>query len=160
MLNRGNDGKKRGGGFTKLCSLSPALQEFVGASELARTEVNTVTWLLSYVYLALDEWYLLIMKRIISLTSFLLCLFALRLSRSFGHIFGKIICKTKTIGGRFCPMRDWGRSSMSIRLICSKWIKLWPSISGHWILRVLIHCTIILCVPLSMSGASRVAVEC
>lgn len=43
MLNRGNDGKKRGGGFTKLCSLSPALQEFVGASELARTEVNTVT---------------------------------------------------------------------------------------------------------------------
>jgi upstream activation factor subunit UAF30 len=55
MLNRGNDGKKRGGGFTKLCSLSPALQEFVGASELARTEVNTVTRLLSYVYLALDE---------------------------------------------------------------------------------------------------------
>lgn len=55
MLNRGNDGKKRGGGFTKLCSLSPALQEFVGASELARTEVNTITWLLSFhIYLALD----------------------------------------------------------------------------------------------------------
>uniref|UniRef100_A0A804P7T2 Upstream activation factor subunit spp27 n=1 Tax=Zea mays TaxID=4577 RepID=A0A804P7T2_MAIZE len=41
---RGNDGKKRGGGFTKLCSLSPALQEFVGASELARTEVVKKLW--------------------------------------------------------------------------------------------------------------------
>ncbi|ONM09676.1 SWIB complex BAF60b domain-containing protein [Zea mays] len=40
----GNDGKKRGGGFTKLCSLSPALQEFVGASELARTEVVKKLW--------------------------------------------------------------------------------------------------------------------
>ncbi|KAL5210169.1 hypothetical protein ABZP36_005792 [Zizania latifolia] len=34
-----SDGKRRGGGFTKLCSLSPTLQEFVGAPELARTEV-------------------------------------------------------------------------------------------------------------------------
>ncbi|XP_066326696.1 upstream activation factor subunit spp27-like [Miscanthus floridulus] len=41
---RGDDGKKRGGGFTKLCSLSPALQEFVGASELARTEVVKKLW--------------------------------------------------------------------------------------------------------------------
>ncbi|XP_066386097.1 upstream activation factor subunit spp27-like [Miscanthus floridulus] len=41
---RGNGGKKRGGGFTKLCSLSPALQEFVGASELARTEVVKKLW--------------------------------------------------------------------------------------------------------------------
>ena len=31
--------KKRGGGFTKLSSLSPELQKFTGASELARTEV-------------------------------------------------------------------------------------------------------------------------
>ncbi|KAJ6766186.1 SWI/SNF-RELATED MATRIX-ASSOCIATED ACTIN-DEPENDENT REGULATOR OF CHROMATIN SUBFAMILY D [Salix purpurea] len=31
--------KKRGGGFTKLCSLSPQLQEFVGVPELARTGV-------------------------------------------------------------------------------------------------------------------------
>jgi hypothetical protein len=34
------DGKRKGGGFTKLCSISPTLQEFVGASELARTEVT------------------------------------------------------------------------------------------------------------------------
>ncbi|KAK7826166.1 upstream activation factor subunit spp27 [Quercus suber] len=33
-----NEVKKRGGGFTKLCGLSPQLQEFVGASEMARTE--------------------------------------------------------------------------------------------------------------------------
>jgi len=31
--------KKRGGGFCKLCSLSPQLQEFMGAPEMARTEV-------------------------------------------------------------------------------------------------------------------------
>ena len=31
--------KKRGGGFTKLCSLSPQLQELVGVPELARTGV-------------------------------------------------------------------------------------------------------------------------
>ncbi|KAG0467144.1 hypothetical protein HPP92_018724 [Vanilla planifolia] len=36
--------KKRGGGFTKLCSLSPQLQEFVGVSELARTEVVKHLW--------------------------------------------------------------------------------------------------------------------
>ncbi|KAK3145976.1 hypothetical protein QOZ80_3BG0259970 [Eleusine coracana subsp. coracana] len=39
-----NNGKRRGGGFTKLCSLSPVLQEFVGASELARTEVVKKLW--------------------------------------------------------------------------------------------------------------------
>ncbi|XP_037497655.1 DNA ligase 1 isoform X2 [Jatropha curcas] len=38
------DGKKRGGGFTKLCSLSPQLQEFIGESELARTEVVKRLW--------------------------------------------------------------------------------------------------------------------
>ncbi|KAM0860238.1 hypothetical protein ACQ4PT_046696 [Festuca glaucescens] len=38
------DGKKKAGGFTKLCSISPALQEFVGASELARTEVVKKIW--------------------------------------------------------------------------------------------------------------------
>ncbi|XP_020592695.1 upstream activation factor subunit spp27-like isoform X2 [Phalaenopsis equestris] len=37
--------KKRGGGFTKLCSLSPLLQEFVGAPELARTEVVKRLWI-------------------------------------------------------------------------------------------------------------------
>ena len=31
--------KKRGGGFCKLCSLSPELQKFIGVPELARTEV-------------------------------------------------------------------------------------------------------------------------
>ncbi|KAB5561262.1 hypothetical protein DKX38_006219 [Salix brachista] len=36
--------KKRGGGFTKLCSLSPQLQEFVGAPELARTGVVKKLW--------------------------------------------------------------------------------------------------------------------
>ncbi|KAL0914623.1 hypothetical protein M5K25_014986 [Dendrobium thyrsiflorum] len=36
--------KKRGGGFTKLCSLSPLLQEFVGVPELARTEVVKRLW--------------------------------------------------------------------------------------------------------------------
>ncbi|KAG8098291.1 hypothetical protein GUJ93_ZPchr0013g35047 [Zizania palustris] len=39
-----SDGKRRGGGFTKLCSLSPTLQEFVGAPELARTEVVKKLW--------------------------------------------------------------------------------------------------------------------
>ncbi|URD89652.1 hypothetical protein MUK42_27905 [Musa troglodytarum] len=33
--------RKQGGDFTKLCSLSPLLQDFVGELELARTEVNT-----------------------------------------------------------------------------------------------------------------------
>lgn len=36
--------KKRGGGFTKLCSLSPQLQEFLGVPELARTEVVKQLW--------------------------------------------------------------------------------------------------------------------
>lgn len=40
------DVKKRGGGFTKLCSLSPQLQAFTGVSELARTEVIEA-WILS-----------------------------------------------------------------------------------------------------------------
>lgn len=35
----GNEVKKKGGGFCKLCRLSPLLQEFVGAPEMARTEV-------------------------------------------------------------------------------------------------------------------------
>lgn len=44
-LDKGNsDGKRKGGGFTKLCSISPTLQEFVGASELARTEVVKKLW--------------------------------------------------------------------------------------------------------------------
>ncbi|KAH9656239.1 swib complex baf60b domain-containing protein [Citrus sinensis] len=38
------DVKKRRGGFTKLCSLSPDLQTFVGVSELARTEVVKKLW--------------------------------------------------------------------------------------------------------------------
>ncbi|KAE8784861.1 upstream activation factor subunit spp27-like [Hordeum vulgare] len=38
------DGKKKAGGFTKLCSISPALQEFVGAPECARTEVVKKLW--------------------------------------------------------------------------------------------------------------------
>ncbi|KAJ4964382.1 hypothetical protein NE237_024321 [Protea cynaroides] len=38
------DVKKRGGGFTKLCSLSPQLQKFVGVQELARTEVVKQIW--------------------------------------------------------------------------------------------------------------------
>ncbi|GAB4837961.1 hypothetical protein Ancab_027489 [Ancistrocladus abbreviatus] len=36
--------KRRGGGFTKLCSLSPQLQEFVGVPVLARTEVVRKLW--------------------------------------------------------------------------------------------------------------------
>ncbi|KAB1214671.1 Upstream activation factor subunit UAF30 [Morella rubra] len=36
--------KKRGGGFCKLCSLSPQLQEFLGESEMARTEVVKQLW--------------------------------------------------------------------------------------------------------------------
>ncbi|XP_075674265.1 uncharacterized protein LOC142643493 [Castanea sativa] len=38
------DTKKRGGGFTKLCSLSPQLQTFTGATNLARTEVVKKLW--------------------------------------------------------------------------------------------------------------------
>ncbi|XP_065857495.1 uncharacterized protein [Euphorbia lathyris] len=36
--------KKRGGGFTKPCSLSPKLQKFVGESQLARTQVVKRLW--------------------------------------------------------------------------------------------------------------------
>ncbi|PKA57386.1 Zinc finger CCCH domain-containing protein 19 [Apostasia shenzhenica] len=39
-----NEVKKRGGGFTKLCGLSPELQELLGVSELARTEVVKRLW--------------------------------------------------------------------------------------------------------------------
>ncbi|KAJ4830096.1 hypothetical protein Tsubulata_017779 [Turnera subulata] len=38
------DAKRKGGGFTKLCSLSPELQEFIGESELARTGVVKKLW--------------------------------------------------------------------------------------------------------------------
>ncbi|KAJ6896489.1 upstream activation factor subunit UAF30-like isoform X2 [Populus alba x Populus x berolinensis] len=38
------DVKKRGSGFTKLCSLSPQLQELVGVPELARTGVVKKLW--------------------------------------------------------------------------------------------------------------------
>ncbi|KAH6788257.1 SWIB complex BAF60b domain-containing protein [Perilla frutescens var. hirtella] len=36
--------KRGGGGFTKLCSLSPELQQFTGVPELARTEVVKQLW--------------------------------------------------------------------------------------------------------------------
>ncbi|KAF3435351.1 hypothetical protein FNV43_RR22440 [Rhamnella rubrinervis] len=36
--------KRRGGGFTKLCSLSPQLQTFIGDAVLARTEVVKRLW--------------------------------------------------------------------------------------------------------------------
>jgi upstream activation factor subunit UAF30 len=36
--------KKGGSGFCKICSLSPQLQEFVGAPEMARTEVVKQLW--------------------------------------------------------------------------------------------------------------------
>ncbi|EPS57960.1 hypothetical protein M569_16857, partial [Genlisea aurea] len=36
--------KKRGGGFTKPCRLSPELQKFTGASEMARTKVVKLLW--------------------------------------------------------------------------------------------------------------------
>ncbi|KAH7520134.1 hypothetical protein FEM48_Zijuj08G0111900 [Ziziphus jujuba var. spinosa] len=39
-----NEVKKRGSGFSKLCSLSPQLQEFIGVSEMARTEVVKQMW--------------------------------------------------------------------------------------------------------------------
>ncbi|KAJ8645597.1 hypothetical protein MRB53_007345 [Persea americana] len=38
------DTKRKGGGFTKLCSLSPQLQNFVGVSELSRTGVVKQVW--------------------------------------------------------------------------------------------------------------------
>lgn len=37
--NKNVKGKGGGGGFTKVCSLSPELQKFTGVPELARTEV-------------------------------------------------------------------------------------------------------------------------
>ncbi|XP_062102113.1 upstream activation factor subunit spp27-like [Humulus lupulus] len=39
-----NDKKKRGGGFSKICGLSPQLQKFMGVSEMARTEVVKQMW--------------------------------------------------------------------------------------------------------------------
>ncbi|KAG8368319.1 hypothetical protein BUALT_Bualt15G0033200 [Buddleja alternifolia] len=38
------DVKKKGGGFCKPCALSPQLEEFLGVSELARTEVVKKIW--------------------------------------------------------------------------------------------------------------------
>ncbi|KAI7746318.1 hypothetical protein M8C21_014134 [Ambrosia artemisiifolia] len=40
----GKEVKKKGGGFTKLCTLSPQLQKFTGVPELARTEVVKQLW--------------------------------------------------------------------------------------------------------------------
>ncbi|XP_028779390.1 upstream activation factor subunit spp27 isoform X2 [Neltuma alba] len=40
----GSEVRRKGGGFCKLCSLSPQLQEFVGAPEMARTEVVKQLW--------------------------------------------------------------------------------------------------------------------
>ncbi|PPD81979.1 hypothetical protein GOBAR_DD21107 [Gossypium barbadense] len=42
--SKGDKDVKRRGGFTKLCSLSPQLQAFIGESELARTEVVKRLW--------------------------------------------------------------------------------------------------------------------
>ena len=39
LKKKNKEVKRRGGGFTKLCSLSPQLQKFTGVPELARTEV-------------------------------------------------------------------------------------------------------------------------
>ncbi|KAJ6682037.1 SWI/SNF-RELATED MATRIX-ASSOCIATED ACTIN-DEPENDENT REGULATOR OF CHROMATIN SUBFAMILY D [Salix koriyanagi] len=39
-----NGGRKRGGGLSKLCCLSPQLQEFIGVRQLARTEVVKQLW--------------------------------------------------------------------------------------------------------------------
>ncbi|KAK6116292.1 hypothetical protein DH2020_049968 [Rehmannia glutinosa] len=44
VRSRKKEVKKRGGGFTKLCSLSPELQKFTGVPELARTEVVKQLW--------------------------------------------------------------------------------------------------------------------
>ncbi|XP_054825296.1 upstream activation factor subunit spp27-like isoform X2 [Prosopis cineraria] len=42
--NSGTEVRRKGGGFCKLCSLSPQLQEFIGAPEMARTEVVKQLW--------------------------------------------------------------------------------------------------------------------
>ncbi|KAM0057921.1 putative transcription regulator SWI/SNF-BAF60b family [Helianthus debilis subsp. tardiflorus] len=42
--NENKEVKKKGGGFTKLCTLSPQLQKFTGVPELARTEVVKQLW--------------------------------------------------------------------------------------------------------------------
>lgn len=39
LPNRVDKGVVKRGGFNKICSLSPQLQEFVGEPEMARTEV-------------------------------------------------------------------------------------------------------------------------
>lgn len=47
--------KKRGGGFSKLCNLSPQLQEFIQVPELTRTEVNLDIFGLLFLTLSLRE---------------------------------------------------------------------------------------------------------
>ncbi|KAM0021070.1 putative transcription regulator SWI/SNF-BAF60b family [Helianthus debilis subsp. tardiflorus] len=42
--NENKEVKKKGGRFTKLCTLSPKLQKFTGVPELARTEVVKQLW--------------------------------------------------------------------------------------------------------------------
>ncbi|CDP02467.1 unnamed protein product [Coffea canephora] len=44
LKKKNKEVKRRGGGFTKLCSLSPQLQKFTGVPELARTEVVKQLW--------------------------------------------------------------------------------------------------------------------
>ncbi|KAM3342738.1 upstream activation factor subunit spp27 isoform X1 [Capsicum galapagoense] len=41
---KNENGKRKAGGFTKVCSLSPELQKFTGEAELARTEVVKRMW--------------------------------------------------------------------------------------------------------------------
>lgn len=46
--NKNLKGKGGGGGFTKVCSLSPELQKFTGVPELARTEVLLTMYFLYF----------------------------------------------------------------------------------------------------------------
>ena len=46
--------KKRSGGFNKVCSLSPLLQEFIGEAELARTEVMLQHFVMAFLFILIS----------------------------------------------------------------------------------------------------------
>lgn len=113
--------KKKGGGFCKLCSLSPQLQEFTGVPEMARTEVhylylplpppprrqNNLFWK-KMVIGCLHHYYLLRINRISlkvsiwcdSVSGFIasFCNVGIRLLSNYGSTLRRKICKTQAIG--------------------------------------------------------------
>lgn len=124
-----NEVKKRGSGFSKLCSLSPQLQEFIGVSEMARTEVH----LISCGDVAFQLYFNLLLRNCHWFNLSIL-LFVCRLWSKCGHILERKICKTQVISGLYFVMSHCVLFLVLIPLTCSKWIRPCQSIFGLWTL--------------------------